>query len=162
MSVYEGCEVCPFATAPADEFTIIDGDYWVANLRDNDQTLLGTTFITARNHVPEVDYLTVGEWNEFVIVQNSLIGAIRRSFKPVTFNVSCLKNDAFKKDPDTPPPEAAHVHWHVKPRYRTTPIEFNGETFTDPLPGKYLSSFERNQPQRETAIKIAALIRSNL
>lgn len=156
------CGVCPFVADAPHEFTVIDGEYWAANLRENDQTLLGTTFVTLKRHASELDQLTQEEDAEFIVIRNGLIGAIRRSFQPITFNVSCLKNDAFKAEPDDTPPEAAHVHWHVKPRYGTRPFEFAGDTFTDPLPGRYLSKFERHEPSRETALAIVDILKNNL
>lgn len=158
----KNCGVCPFVAEVPHEFTVIDGEYWAANLRENDQTLLGTTLVTLKRHAPELDDLTAEEDEEFIVVRNSLIRAIRRSFQPITFNVSCLKNDAFKEDPDGTPPEAAHVHWHVKPRYGTQPIEFAGDTFVDPMPGRYLTKFDRHEPSRETALAIVDILKSNL
>lgn len=155
------CEICNILPEISPEHTIHQGEYWVANLRERDQTLLGTTFITARRHVPELDLLEPQEEAEFIVIRNALIKATRIAFAPVTFNVSCLKNDAFRHDPDHTPIEAGHVHWHVKPRYGTYPIEFAGETFQDPAPGRYLGSFERHVPRPETAVAIAETIRLN-
>jgi diadenosine tetraphosphate (Ap4A) HIT family hydrolase len=156
------CEICSILPDIQPEFAIYDGGYWVANLRERDQTLLGTTFITAKRHIPELDQLTPQEESEFILIRNAVLGAIRQGFHPLNFNTSCLKNDAFKNDPDHTPPEAAHVHWHIKPRYGSVPIEFGGETFHDPAPGKYLSQYERHRPRYDTAWAIADVIRSNL
>ncbi len=143
------------------EFVISDGQYWLANLRHNDQTLLGTTFITLKRHASELDQLTEAEEQELIVVRNGLIKAIRASFRPITFNFSCLKNDAFKVNPDDTSSEAAHVHWHLKPRYGTNQIEFGGTAFRDPTPGGYLSDYKRYRADRNTAIKIAQTIRNN-
>src|SRR5688572_4241946 len=156
------CDICEILPQIEPEFVIIDGQYWNANLRDRDQALLGTTFISLKRHASELDDLTLDEDSEFIVIRNGLIRAIRASFSPVTFNLSCLKNDAFKKNPDGTPAEAAHVHWHLKPRYTSSPQVINNEVFTDPLPGKYLSVFERKTPSRETAVQIAQIIRSKL
>lgn len=155
-----GCEICPYVEASPHEFTVAEGEHWVANLRENDQSLLGTTFVTLKRHEYELDRLTEAENAEFLVIQNGLIAAIRKSFQPITFNISCLKNDAFKRDPDNTPPEAAHVHWHFKPRYTSEPVVVNGEEFTDPMPGRYLSAFERTVPTRATALVIAETLRS--
>lgn len=138
------------------------GQFWIANLRENDQTLLGTSFITLKRHVHELDMLTDEEELELTLVRNSLIKAIRKSFNPITFNYSCLKNDAFKVDPDNTPPDAAHVHFHLKPRYNSKPVVINGTSFLDPVPGRYLANFERHAPNLDVAIKIAQIIRHNL
>lgn len=156
------CEICPYVEASPHEFTVAEGEHWVANLRENDQSLLGTTFVTLKRHEYELDRLTAEEDAEFIVIRNGLIRALRASFQPVTFNISCLKNDAFKHHPDTTPPEDAHVHWHFKPRYSSKPIVVNGEEFTDPMPGRYLTTFERTVPARATALLIAETIRTNL
>ena len=156
------CDVCDFLPRLDSAFVFIDGTYWNANLRDSDQTLLGTTFITLKRHAPELDYLKPEEEDEFIMIRNRLIYAIREAFSPLTFNLSCLKNDAFKNDPDGTPSERAHVHYHLKPRYGTQTLEFHGERFTDPAPGRYLATFERKKPTRETALQIAATIRQHL
>lgn len=162
-NAYPGCEVCDILEHDKNEgfAVLVRGQYWIASLRDKDQTLLGTTFITLRRHAPELEYLTEEEESELIVVRNSLIRAIRATFEPITFNLSCLKNDAFKHD-ITVPPEATHVHWHLKPRYGEAPTEFAGETFEDPLPGRYLTTFERHEPPRVVAEQIAAAIKANL
>ncbi len=160
---YAGCEVCDILEHDKNEdyAVLVRGQHWLASLRDHDQTLLGTTFITLRRHAPELDCLTSAEESEFIVVRNGLMRAIRAAFEPITFNLSCLKNDAFKHDLSNPS-DAAHVHWHMKPRYTDKPTEFMGVTFNDPSPGQYLARFERHDPPREVAEQIAELIRSNL
>ena len=164
MGMKSPCEVCTILPEIEPKYTIIDTPFWVANLRNTDQTLLGTTFVTAKRHVPELDQLTPDEDLDFMIVRNSLIRAIRASFEPITFNISCLKNYAFVDDPDNTLTEAGHVHWHIKPRYTSNPQVVNDEVFTDPMPGEYLelSRFPRNTPTTETATQITSLIRNNL
>ncbi len=164
MDMKSPCEVCEILPNIEPRFTIIDTPNWNVNLRETDQTLLGTCYITAKRHVPEVDELTPDEDLDFIVVRNSLIKAIRASFSPITINTSCLKNNAFKDNPDNTLTEAGHVHWHVKPRYTTSPQILNGEVFTDPMPGEYLelSRIQRHVPSPETALQIASLIRSNL
>jgi diadenosine tetraphosphate (Ap4A) HIT family hydrolase len=158
------CDVCEIIPNIEPQFTLIDGEHWVANLRNDDQTLLGTSFITARRHIPELDMVDVAGEREFIVIRNSLIKAIRGTFSPITFNISCLKNDAFKPAPDVIPPETSHVHWHVKPRYNSVGMKVNGETFNDPMPGRYLepSRYMRHRPTNETAQKIALLIRDHI
>lgn len=162
---YSGCEVCTVLETEANHPSIVlyRGRDWLASLRAQDQTLLGTTFITLRRHAYELDQLTTPEFQELLVVQNGLIRAIRAAFSPVTFNMSCLKNDAFKEDPDNTRPEAAHVHWHLKPRYGTQAVLFAHDTFEDPMPGRYLDGrHERHAPSTDTAVAIADRIRSKL
>lgn len=158
----EGCQICEIIPQILPEHTIYDGQYWTANLRVDDHKLPGTSFITAKRHVPELDDLTLGEELEYIVIRNSLIKAIRGVFEPITFNISCLKNDAFKADPNNTPPSAAHVHYQVKPRYSARSIEFAGETFDDPMPGAYLG---RLQPRKikdpAVLVAISDAIRGN-
>lgn len=156
------CEICDLLPEIHPEYVLYEGKYWSANLRDNDQTLLGTSIITAKRHVPELDGLAPEEETEYTVIRNVILRATREAFRPITFNVSCLKNNVFMKDPDNTSSEAAHVHWHIKPRYGTRAIAFSGDTFQDPMPGKYLSSFERHAPSAEVCIAIAAAIRSHI
>lgn len=159
------CEVCEILPEIPPEYVLVDGQFWNANLRDLDQTLLGTSFITAKRHVSELDKLTPDEEQELIIIRNSIIKATRVAFDPLTFNVSCLKNDAFRFDPDSATPEMGHVHWHIKPRYTTSLVEFNGHSFQDPAPGRYLPLLKKEarfKPDHELATAIASAIRSNL
>ena len=158
------CEICAILPEIKPEYVIMETPFWSANLRDPDQTLLGTSFITAKRHVPELDLLTTDEDRDFLVVRNSLFKAVKASFSPITINTSCLKNDAFKAKPDSTLTEAGHVHWHIKPRYGTLPQTINGELFIDPSPGRYIenSRYERHQPTELTAKQIASLIRSSL
>jgi diadenosine tetraphosphate (Ap4A) HIT family hydrolase len=158
------CEICTILPLIQPDFVIYEGRHWLANLREQDQTLLGTTFITAKRHVAELDQLSLQEDREFIDIRTMVIRSIRAAFDPITFNVSCLKNDAFRANPDTTPSTAGHVHWHVKPRYSTKPKQFAGETFIDPLPGRYLdhSLFTGYRPSVVTALAIAETIRSGV
>ncbi len=156
------CDICEILPSIPDEYVLERSEYWQVNIAHLDQTLLGRTYIGLRRHAFELDELTMEEEYELIRLRNGLFGALRRSFEPITFNTSCLKNDAFKAAPDDTPSEAAHVHWHVMPRYDSRPIEVNGEVFTDPSPGRYLDSDRpRHRPTPETAAKIAEIIRSN-
>jgi diadenosine tetraphosphate (Ap4A) HIT family hydrolase len=141
---------------------IHEGRHWLANLRDNDQTLLGTTFVTLKHHRSEVSQLTFDENQEYIMIRNGLYQALHTSFEPRGINESSLMNNAFTANPDGTPVSAAHVHYHLKPRYGTKPIEFAGDTFVDPLPGQYLSIFKRHVPTLEVAVQIATTIRNNL
>jgi diadenosine tetraphosphate (Ap4A) HIT family hydrolase len=124
--------------------------------------IVGTSFITAKRHVSELDRLLPDEDQEFIFIRNGLIRAIRGAFNPITFNISCLKNDAFAADPDNTPSSAAHVHYHVKPRYGTALKVFAGEIFRDPRPGHYLNQGEHKKLEFAQLAIIASAIRDNL
>jgi diadenosine tetraphosphate (Ap4A) HIT family hydrolase len=141
---------------------IAEDEWWSANLGAQDQTNLGRTYITLKRHASELDELTAQEDASFITIRNGLIRAIRQQFSPLTFNLSCLKNDAFKQEPDNTPSSAAHVHWHLIPRYDSTPVVFAGETFLDPSPGRYLAPDRERKPvSPTTALHIASAIRAN-
>ncbi len=106
--------------------------------------------------------MTKEEDESFIKIRNQLIQAQRAAFRPVTFNVACLKNNAFSKDPDTTPSTMGHVHWHFKPRYGTKAINFAGSTFTDPDPGRYDRQLEHRTVDIELASKIADAIKARL
>lgn len=154
------CDICELLPTIPKAMVIDENEYWSANLGSQDQSLLGRTYITLKRHASELDELTVQEETALRTMRNGVIRAIRQQFKPITFNVACLKNDAFLEEPDTTPSSAAHVHWHVIPRYGTTPIEFAGETFQDPDPGRYLlPGRDRKAASGDVAGKIVEAIK---
>jgi len=136
---YPYCEICPIIENPGQQdidFRIHEGNAWRVTLRDN-QALLGTAFITLKDHKAGLEQLTPAEDEEFVAIRNRLIGAVGVAFGPDGVNLSCLMNFGFRSngDPDfTPQP---HIHWHFKPRYSSSRT-VAGETFTDPEFADYL------------------------
>ena len=149
------CEICPIISDPSSDeraLRILEGEYWRATLR-RDQSLLGTTFITAKHHVEALADLSIEEWQEFASLNAQIELAIKKAFGARVINTSCLMNHAFKTDDPQP-----HVHWHVKPRYDST-IMFNGQAFTDPAFGNYLSGdHPRLTVSQDLAIAIAHAI----
>lgn len=141
---------------------IDENESWLVNLGLQDQSCIGRTYITLKRHASELDELTDQEEASFREMRNGVIRAIRQQFNPITFNVFCLKNDAFRDDPDNTPSSAAHVHWHVIPRYGTQPVEFAGELFQDPKPGRYFpSDAESKAVSEEVATKIVNAIQES-
>lgn len=139
------CEICPIIANPTqDELDahIYEGAHWRATLRSQDQSLLGTTFITAKRHVESLTELSPSEQAEFFSVHATLEKAIKRAFGAQVINTSCLMNLAFKDEADKAAP---HVHWHMKPRY-ATPVILDGATFTDPAFGSYLDGHHSRVP----------------
>ncbi len=160
-ATYPGCEICAVLPTIPSNMKLIEDAYWLANLRQ-EQLLLGRSYITLKRHAAELDALTSAEEASFLIIRNALLQAIRTSFRPLTFNVSCLKNNAFRDNPNSTPSTAAHVHWHIIPRYSERPVSFAGKVFTDPRPGRYLLPTEHQEASTETATAIAQKIRDNL
>lgn len=110
MTQLASCEICTILPAVDEAFIFAQTEHWQVNLADRDQTVLGRSYIGLKRHAAELDELTEVEEYEFRDLRNGLVAAIRASFSPVNFNIACLKNDAFKADPDNTPPEAAHIH----------------------------------------------------
>ena len=159
---FPGCEICALLPQLPVEMRLLENEYWDVNLGSQDQALLGRSYITLKRHASELDELTEAEEQAFVDIRNRLFRAMRSAFHPITFNVSCLKNDAFRADPDHTPSSSAHVHWHVVPRYGTQAIDFAGEQFIDPCPGRYLEKHEPKRVSASVAIQIANAIRAKL
>ena len=158
----EVCEICKLLPSIPASMIIDENEYWNINLGSQDQTCLGRTYIALKRHASELDELTEQEEATFRVMRNKLIRALRQQLSPITFNISCLKNDAFRHNPDKTPSSAAHVHWHIVPRYGTQPVEFAGETFQDPSPGRYLVlGDEKKIVSKDIANKIAGAIRSS-
>lgn len=159
---YPGCEICELLPRLPAELKLIENEYWDVNLGSQDQALLGRSYITLKRHASELDELTDTEEAAFIQIRNQLFQAMRTVFHPITFNMSCLKNDAFQSDPDHTPSAAAHVHWHLVPRYGAQTVVFAGEQFVDPCPGRYLEKHEPKRVPAAVALRIADAIRAEL
>jgi diadenosine tetraphosphate (Ap4A) HIT family hydrolase len=154
------CDICRILPNIPGYAIIDDHKDWLVNLAFQDQSNLGRCYIALKRHASELDELTEQEEASFRTVRNALIKTLRAEFNPLTFNISCLKNDAFKQNPDTTPSSAAHVHWHVIPRYGTTPLVYCDDTFYDPSPGRYLElSRERKTLSQNSLEHIAHAIK---
>jgi diadenosine tetraphosphate (Ap4A) HIT family hydrolase len=162
MNPYPDCEICERLQEAAPELVVLDDPHWLVIVRGSYQTCLGTCLVILKRHASELDELTAKEDESLIRIRNRLIKAQRAAFHPLTFNVACLKNNAFSKDPDSTPSAMGHVHWHFKPRYGTKPIAFAGKTFTDPEPGHYDKQLEHRTVDSEVASKIADAIKAKL
>ncbi|NCO10282.1 HIT family protein [Candidatus Saccharibacteria bacterium] len=154
----ENCDICPIIRNPNEAEVsrrLIEGEYWVASLRE-DQQLLGTSFLTLKEHKSSLEQLTRSEDIEFRDTRNKLILAQKRAFGSKTVNISCLMNNAYQSN--TPAP---HVHWHFKPRY-DTPVTVNNEVFTDPEFGSYIRDKSTHIPRPVTLQFIGDLLRREL
>ena len=130
------CEICPILQNPTEteaQRRLIEGEHWVATLRE-DQEYLGTAFVTARRHVESLPDLSLDEELEFIEVRNRLIIAQQRAFGAQVVNTACLMNNAFDSEGVGTP----HVHYHFKPRYAQI-VQFAGETFVDTQFGRYIT-----------------------
>lgn len=143
LNLLMNCEICPIISNPSeDELNahLYEGAYWRVALRASDQSLLGTSYITAKRHVESLSDLTTSEQNEFFAVHAVFEQAIKQAFGAQVINTSALMNHAFREVQAAP-----HVHWHVKPRY-ATPVLFNKSVYTDPAFGSYLDGHHKRVP----------------
>ena len=159
------CEICPILANPSEEevkLRLAEGAFWRFTLRGNDQSLLGTTFATAKRHVSSLGELHVSEWQEFAVMNSNLEIAIKQAFGAQVINTSCLMNLAFK--PDTSSTPKPHVHWHIKPRY-ASPVEVPGidQSFIDPNFGQYLRGDHPRRPlDIEESLIVANIIKGHM
>jgi diadenosine tetraphosphate (Ap4A) HIT family hydrolase len=156
------CEICPIIENPGPQEAdcqIYDGEFWRVALRVGNQALLGTSFITLKDHKQSLRELSLEEDIEFVKIRNSLSDALEQTFDPDVLNISCLMNLAFNNPDDDPDFEPqTHVHWHVKPRY-SQPRQIGGVIFTDPEFGKYLRTPRTEAVSPELGKLIASKVR---
>jgi diadenosine tetraphosphate (Ap4A) HIT family hydrolase len=156
------CEICPIIENPSQqdiEYRIHEGEAWRVTLRDN-QALLGTTYITLKEHKEGLEQLTPQEDEEFTVIRNRLIGAVGVAFAPDGVNLSCLMNFAFRPNGDPNFVPQPHVHYHFKPRY-SEPCTVAGETFTDPEFADYLKIGRGQRVTLEVGRIIVARIKEN-
>lgn len=155
----KNCEVCPFLESddPLElAARITENAHWVSTLRYDNQTLLGTSVITARRHVEALHQLTDEEEASFVVIRNNLMRAQEAAFGAEVINVMCLLNNAFQARNPSP-----HVHHHLKPRYRT-PVTFRGVTYSDPNFGFPIATREKVFTEIEPTRQIVAALKANL
>lgn len=100
----------------------------------DDQRYLGYLIIKTkvpRLHLPD---LTVDEQLDFFVLIKKLESFFVEKIGATMFNYSCLMNNAYR-DSETP-----HVHYHFRPRYKTS-VKVLGQEFSDPNFGEhYLSA----------------------
>ena len=104
-----------------------------------DQSYLGRTIVELKTHKGSLTELSDEEWTDFGVLVKKYENAIKKSFNADLFNWGCLMNHAYRKEPSNP-----HVHWHVRPRYKSK-VEFEGQEFTDPDFGNHYDR-DRNWP----------------
>lgn len=153
------CDICPIAQDPDpldDGLRIVDGNYWIANTRLNDQEYLGTAYITLRDHKESLASLSKAEDDEFITIRNALITAQHRAFGAEVINLSCLMNNTFQQELASP-----HVHYHAKPRYNK-PVEFAGQWFVDRQFGHYIKDKHPNPVSEQVGRLITNRLRDEL
>lgn len=119
------CHICPFLVGQtaADENVIVQTERWVAVL-DSNQSYLGKSFVTLRQHKATLSDLDDADWRELHEVIRQMEYAVKTAFGADVCNWECLMNNAVMNG------EPTHVHWHLYPRYRGG-ASFAGEEFPD-------------------------------
>lgn len=110
--------------------------YWKVLLRD-DQRYLGTLIIKTIEPRLSLPDLTIDEQLDFFILIKKLESFYKEKIGATMFNYSCLMNNAYR-DNETP-----HVHYHFRPRYKTSVMVF-GQEFSDPNFGEHYISASLN------------------
>lgn len=127
-----GCHACELVGEENDGDLIFETDFWRVILSFS-QRYLGRCYIFSKRHFAGLSDMTIEENADFFEAVKKIEGAIKKSFGAEMFNWSCLMNNFYKKEnPD------AHVHWHMKPRYRDK-VLFNGRVFEDKEFGHHYS-----------------------
>ena len=125
MVEMNSCEICPLVQAQRaeDDEVLLQTDRWAAVL-DRNQTYLGKSFVTLREHKETLSDLDGVDWNELHEVIRKLEYATKRAFGASVLNWECLMNNAILAEQPT------HIHWHLYPRYLGG-VVFEGEEFPD-------------------------------
>lgn len=149
------CEICPYLVGQLidDENVLMQTDRWVSVL-DPNQSYLGKSYVTLREHKETISDLDAVDWAELHIVMASLEGAIKRAFGASVANWECLMNNAVMANQPT------HVHWHLYPRYLGG-TSFRGVEFPDEKWPRHLEGVKRPVNQ-ELFAEIAGKIREDL
>jgi diadenosine tetraphosphate (Ap4A) HIT family hydrolase len=143
--LYRGYKMtnCGICQAVAKEATLLTTDYWVVNLAP-DQGYLGRAHVTLREHKANLSDLSDEEWVDYKNIVRRLETACSKGLGATLFNWSCLMNNAYQQKPYN-----AHVHWHFRPRYKSS-ITLNELIFEDPQFGFHYDREQRRTVDDET------------
>lgn len=122
-------------------------DHWIVTVAP-DQGYLGRSYVTLRQHRQQLHELNAAEWHDLTTVVSRLEPAITAAFGATSYNWSCLMNSAYQAANPV-----AHVHWHLRPRYRA-PVIFNGVEYRDKDFGRH---YDRDQCRLLSASGVAAI-----
>ncbi len=145
------CEICSYLTST--ENLITQTMYWRVILAA-DQSYLGRSFVTLKNHKESLSELSHEEWVDFEKLAKHIEVSYEKAFNSGRpFNWACMMNDAFKEREPTP-----HVHWHIRPRHKH-PVPIGEQEFVDP---DYAHHYRRSRKaivDQSTLDEISALIK---
>jgi diadenosine tetraphosphate (Ap4A) HIT family hydrolase len=135
------CVICNHANSETGRIAITD--HWLISLA-SDQGYLGRCYVTLRKHKGSLVELSDVEWDEYIQIVRRLERAVSASFGASPSNWACMMNNAYQDVPANP-----HVHWHFRPRYRSS-VVVNGVTFSDPMYGYHYDREQRREVDGET------------
>lgn len=105
--------------------------YWNMYLI-SEQSYLGRGRLELKAQKPTLSDLSDAEWQDLGVAVRRYEELLKRTFSATMFNWTCMMNNAFGGHAVEP----AHVHFHVRPRYKNS-VELAGHTFEDPTFGAY-------------------------
>ena len=134
MNSVENCEICELI---GDINPLVETEHWVGYVKNN-QSYLGQSDFLLKRHVGDLALITDEELLDFKKLVNNTEEAMRLAFSADVFNWTCLMNNAYQENPPLP-----HVHWHLKPRYKSL-VEVDGQTFVDEEYGYHYDESKEN------------------
>ena len=147
------CDACEFLIDPQNQILVTKN--WNVGIGDN-HAYLGRAYVTLRTHKGSLSELNDEEWQEFHEIVRKLEKAYKDAFGASPLNWGCFMNHAFRTDPVNP-----HVHWHIFPRYKVTPI-IKGTIFEDSLYGNFYDSDAEKIVDDEMVGEIVKKLKSHI
>ena len=144
------CEFCEL-TEDDKKDILLSSRHWTVFLSKY-HLYLGRSVLGLRRHCEALADLTTEEWANLHMVMRRIESAYAIVLGATMFNWTCLMNNAYKAECPIP-----HVHFHVRPRYKTAPSIAN-ESFPDPNFGHHY----QNHPEREIGKTAKEILRSML
>lgn len=149
------CDACEFLKNPNPKTQILVTEHWEVGLGNN-HAYFGRAYMTLREHKGSLGSLSKEQWADFEEAVRRLEEAYKTVYGAEPLNWGCFMNHAFRAEPFNP-----HVHWHIFPRYKNTPV-LDGVAYDDPLFGNFYDDKAERLVSDETAEKIAARLREYL
>ncbi len=150
------CHVCEMVMKKNNPDLIFETDFWEVFLSFN-QRYLGRCYIFPKRHFANLSDMTEKENTDFLRVVKKIETAIGKTFGAEMFNWSCLMNNFYQEVHPN-----AHIHWHMKPRYRDN-VLFYGKTFVDGEFGHHYDDSKDNVVEpKDVRLAIIKEIQKNL
>lgn len=119
----KNCAFCN-VTEMDKQWLLYENEHWSVYFADR-QDYVGRCIVVARFHRESLSELTTEEWLSLKKIIVATENLLKNEMNATMFNWSCLMNDAYKTEVPHP-----HVHFHVRPRYKT-PISIDNVQIVD-------------------------------